>query len=107
MIRKRTEVQERDIGNERHKERDRAYMVDGFKLYSAVPLMYPSGVYRLLCAKNFAKEKGLGFGLEILFSVLLLIVQLLNNSGLKASSVEIYVTSSDPFRQAIIILKFA
>jgi hypothetical protein len=69
--------------------------------------MYPSGVFRLLCTKNFAKEKGLGFGLEILFSVLLLLVQLLNNAGLTASSVEIYVTTDDSFRQACIILKFA
>ena len=86
MIRKRLEVHERDIGNERHKERDSAYMLDGFKLYSAVPLMYPSGVYRLLCTKNFAKEKGLGFGLEILLSVALFLLQMLNNAGLTASS---------------------
>jgi hypothetical protein len=49
--------------------------------------MYPSGVYRLLCTKNFAKEKGLGFGLEILFSVVLFLLQMLNNAGLTASSV--------------------
>jgi hypothetical protein len=69
--------------------------------------MYPSGVYRLLCTKNFAKEKGLGFGLEILFSVALLLLQLLNNAGLTASPVEIYVTTNDLLRQASIILKFA
>jgi hypothetical protein len=49
--------------------------------------MYPSGVYRLLCTKNFAKEKVLGFGLEILFSVALLVLQMLNNADLTGSSV--------------------
>ena len=49
--------------------------------------MYPSGVYRLLCTKNFEKEKGLGFGVEILLSVALLLLQMLNNDDLTASSV--------------------
>jgi hypothetical protein len=48
--------------------------------------MYPTGIYRLLCTKNFAREKGVGFGIEIFFTVALLSLQMGNNAHLAASN---------------------
>jgi hypothetical protein len=36
----------------------------------------------MLGAQNFATEKGIGFGLDILFTVALFVIQWLNNAGL-------------------------
>jgi hypothetical protein len=47
--------------------------------------MYWTGVYRFLNSKNFAKEKGIGFALEINFTVTPLILQILNNPSLTSS----------------------
>jgi hypothetical protein len=82
-------------------------LVDGYKLYTAVPLMYLSGVYRLLCTNNFAKEKGLGYILEILFSVVLLLLQVFNNDGLSPDPVKNIFTTNDLFIKTNIYLKFA
>jgi Na+/proline symporter len=45
-------------------------------------MTYWTGVYRMLGTPNFAIEKGIGFGLEILFTVVLFVIQWLNNAGL-------------------------
>jgi hypothetical protein len=43
-------------------------------LYTAVPYTYFTGVYRMLGVKNFAKEKLIGFVLDIVFTLALFII---------------------------------
>jgi hypothetical protein len=40
---------------------NRQYRNQGLMLYIAIPLTYLTGVYRMMGAKNFAKELGFGF----------------------------------------------
>jgi hypothetical protein len=86
VIRKLPKANKNDIGTDIKEDVDREYWLEGYKLYSAVPLMYPTGIYRLLCTKNFAREKGVGFGIEIFFTVALLSLQMGNNAHLAASN---------------------
>jgi hypothetical protein len=46
-------------------------------------LTYYTGVFRLLDAKNFTKEIGIGFGVDILFTLALLFLQGMNNVGVQ------------------------
>ena len=41
-------------------------------MYTAIPYSFYTGVYRMLNSKHFAKEIGLGFGLDITFTLGLL-----------------------------------
>lgn len=75
----------------------RAYRKAGFMLYTAVPITYLTGVYRLLGAKNFSKEIGIGFGLDIFFTLALFFLQGLNNATLTASSVEKQLIAAGSF----------
>lgn len=43
-------------------------------LYIAIPITYFTGVYRMMGAKNFARELGFGFGQEILFTLIMLFI---------------------------------
>lgn len=59
----------------------------GMLLYSALPLSYLTGCYRLLNFKNFHKEIGLGLVIDLLLNaVAMLIVQGLNNSYLNTNA---------------------
>ncbi len=48
------------------------YKKQGLILYTAIPFLYYTGVYRIMGAKNFAREIGFGFLLEIIFTLVLL-----------------------------------
>lgn len=62
---------------------------DGVLLYSALPLSYLTGCYRLLNFKNFHKEIGIGLVIDLLLNaVAMLIVQGLNNSYLNTNAAE-------------------
>ena len=76
-------------------------------LYTAVPITYLTGVYRLLGAKNFSKEIGIGFGLDIFFTLALFFLQGLNNATLTASSVEKQLIAAGSFQQISILIKIA
>jgi len=57
-------------------------------LYTAIPLSYITGLYRFMSPTNFAKEVGIGFCFDTIFQLMLLCVQLLNNSGLNSITLE-------------------
>ena len=76
-------------------------------LYTAVPITYLTGVYRLLGAKNFSKEIGIGFGLDIFFTLALFFLQGINNATLTASSVEKQLIAAGSFQQISILIKIA
>jgi hypothetical protein len=76
----------------------RDYQNDGYKLYIAVPLMYWTGVYRMINPRDFVKEIGIGFGLEILFTWTLFFLQGVNNSTLAATYSEKSLFASDSFQ---------
>lgn len=59
-------------------------------MYTAIPYSYYTGVYRMLNSKHFAKEIGLGFGLDIAFTLALLFLQGLNNSAINGETVDVY-----------------
>jgi hypothetical protein len=69
--------------------------------------MYCTGVYRLLNTKNFIKEKGIGFGIELFFTIALLSLQLINNVKLTPSSIKNQLISQGSLRSISIFLKFA
>jgi len=54
--------------------------------------------------KNFAKELGVGFSLDILFALLMLFLQALNNSNLNSTMIEKDLAAGD-FQFMCIILK--
>ena len=75
-----------DDGN---KATQKQLKVSGMLLYSALPLSYLTGCYRLLNFKNFYKEIGLGLVIDLLLNtVAMLIVQGLNNSYLNTNAAE-------------------
>jgi hypothetical protein len=86
-----------DLEMNRREVLGRAYLKAGFMLYTAIPITYLTGVYRLLGAKNFSKEIGLGFGLDVFFSLALFFLQGLNNATLTNSSVEKQLIASGSF----------
>ena len=73
-------------------------------LYTALPLSYISGFYRLMCSRSFAKEIAIGFGLDVVLTLALFFVQMLNNSTLNSFTIEKDLASSD-FEFICIIIK--
>lgn len=63
-------------------------MIQGAMLYTALPITYLTGVYRMMGAKNFSRELGLGFGLDLFFTLSLLFLQGVNNATLANLSLE-------------------
>lgn len=74
-------------------------------LYSAISLCYYVGTYRILESKHFAKVIGIGFGFDILFTLSLLVLQLLNNEIIDNHYVDKYVAAGS-FTIICILLKF-
>ena len=66
--------------------------------------MYWTGVFRFLNTKNFAKEIGIGFGLDIFFVVALVLLQGVNNATLTASPLTNQLIAQGSFRQISIFL---
>ena len=73
-------------------------------LYVAVPLTFVSGCFRLLPVKNFAREVGIGFALDLFFLLPLFFLQGLNNATLQVNEIEKMI-AADQFQFAAIILK--
>lgn len=73
-------VYDNEMKNKLHNE----FRNHGILLYISICFTYYTGVYRLIDAKNFAKEIGIGFGVDILFTLGLLFIQGMNNVGVQS-----------------------
>ncbi len=71
-----------DIDQEKREKLQKDYLRAGIMLYCAVPLTFISGCFRLLPVKNFAREVGIGFALDLFFLLPLFFIQGLNNATL-------------------------
>lgn len=68
-------------------------------------MAYYTGIYRVFNAQNFTKSIGIGFGIDILFTVSILFLQGLNNAVLNADTMEKYMAEG-PFQSACMLIKF-
>ena len=50
------------------------FVKEGALLYLAIPVCYYTGAFRLLSSTHFTKEVGLGFGIEIFFTLALIFI---------------------------------
>jgi len=71
-----------DIDQEKRQKLQKDYLCAGVLLYFAVPITFISGCFRLLPVRNFAREVGIGFILDLLFLLPLFFLQGLNNATL-------------------------
>ena len=61
-----------DVDAEMRKRINKQYQYEGAMLYTALPIGYLTGVYRMMGAKNFSREIGIGFSLDIVFTLIML-----------------------------------
>ena len=71
-----------DIDQDARIKLSREYRNAGFMLYAAMPLSYISGLFRLMGSTNFAKEIGIGFCFDLIFTLAMFFIQAVNNSNL-------------------------
>jgi hypothetical protein len=63
-------------------------MCAGVLLYTALPMTFISGIYRVLPVKNFSRDVATGFSLDLLYILPIFFIQALNNSTLQVEEVE-------------------
>lgn len=51
-------------------------------------MAYYTGIYRIFNAQNFTKSIGIGFGIDIFFTLAVIFLQGLNNATLNIESME-------------------
>jgi len=67
---------------EERKKKNIKFRNSGFLLYTSIALSYWAGAYRFLTAKVFVKEISVGFGLDVFFTIVFMILQIVNNVNL-------------------------
>ena len=77
-----------DIDQEQRAELQKRYTCAGILLYTAVPMTFISGVYRILPVKNFARDVATGFCLDLAYILTIFFLQALNNSTLQTEELE-------------------
>lgn len=74
-------------------------------LHTAIPMAYYTGIYRIFNAQNFTKSIGIGFGIDIFFTLAVIFLQGLNNATLNIESME-KAMAEGPFQSICILIKF-
>jgi hypothetical protein len=71
-----------DMDQEQRIRLTRVYQKQGASLYTAIPLFYITGSYRLMGCTNFTKEITIGFILDFMFTLAMVFIQSINNATL-------------------------
>ena len=94
-----------DLDQDQRQQVTSQFQYQGAFLYSAIALSYYTGFYRLLNAQHFTKAMGIGFTLDLLFTLALMFIQGLNNAVLNAESIE-HGLAKGTFQTTCILIKF-
>ena len=97
-----------DPDSEEYQQQQKIHRQRGCVLYTAVPLTFFTGSYRLLNFRNFAKEVGTGLAIDFLLYILpMIMIQGLNNAtvGKQLSSSDVFFSYSGLVKVSM-ILKF-
>lgn len=73
-----------DIDQEQRILLTRVYQKQGASLYTAIPLFYITGSFRLMGCTNFTQEITIGFILDFTFTLAMVFIQSINNATLSS-----------------------
>lgn len=74
-------------------ELQKNFVKAGILMYLAIPLTLISGAFRLLPVRNFSREVGTGFAIDLVYLLPLFFIQGLNNATLQANEIEKMIAS--------------